>query len=186
MIRNLVPLDLQVGVGSSVLITGPNTGGKTVAIKCVGLFVLMAQSGLFLPAIYLQFSPFAAVWGDIGDEQSLQQSLSTFSGHIKNIAEALKQNKPGSLVLLDEVGAGTDPAEGAALAVSILSALAAGGAAILASTHYGELKAFAYNQEGFSNAAMEFDPDATADLSGADGSAGSIAGATDCGAVRDS
>ena len=154
----VVPLDLRVGVGDSVLITGPNTGGKTVAIKCVGLFVLMAQSGLFLPALDVKFSPFTQVWGDIGDEQSLQQSLSTFSGHIKNIAEALKNNLRGSLVLLDEVGAGTDPAEGAALAKSILDALSSGGAAILASTHYGELKAFAYSQNEFTNAAMEFDP----------------------------
>jgi DNA mismatch repair protein MutS2 len=154
----VVPIDIRVGVGDSVLITGPNTGGKTVAIKCVGLFALMAQSGLFLPALEVQFSPFSGVWGDIGDEQSLQQSLSTFSGHIKNIAEALRNNARGSLVLLDEVGAGTDPAEGAALAKAILEALAKGGAAILASTHYGELKAFAYNQDGFTNAAMEFDP----------------------------
>lgn len=153
----VVPLDLAVGCNQSVLITGPNTGGKTVAIKCVGLFVLMAQAGLFLPALDVKFSPFTQVWADIGDEQSLQQSLSTFSGHIRNISEALKGLRPGALVLLDEIGAGTDPAEGAALAKSILLALEAGGAVVLASTHYGELKAFAYNETGFSNAAMEFD-----------------------------
>jgi DNA mismatch repair protein MutS2 len=152
-----VPLELSVGVGSSVLITGPNTGGKTVAIKTIGLFVLMAQSGLLPPALDVRLGPFTQVWADIGDEQSLEQSLSTFSGHIKNIAEALKFFKRGALILLDEVGAGTDPAEGATLAQSILQELAERGGAILASTHYGELKAFAYNTPGFQNAAMEFD-----------------------------
>ena len=153
-----VPLDIEVGRGSSVLITGPNTGGKTVAIKCVGLVVLMAQSGLFPPALDVRLAPFTSVWADIGDEQSLEQSLSTFSGHIKNIAEALRNLQGGALVLLDEVGAGTDPAEGAALAKAILADMSDKGATILASTHYGELKAFAYNVPGFTNAAMEFDP----------------------------
>jgi DNA mismatch repair protein MutS2 len=156
--EKVVPLDLKVGQSESVLITGPNTGGKTVAIKCVGLFVLMAQSGLFLPAIEVRISPFTQIWADIGDEQSLEQSLSTFSGHLKNVAEAMKRMKPGALVLLDEVGAGTDPAEGAALAIAILKDMASKGASVLASTHYGELKAFAYNTPGFINAAMEFDP----------------------------
>jgi DNA mismatch repair protein MutS2 len=156
--QTAVPLDLSVGKGKSVLITGPNTGGKTVSIKTVGLFVLMAQSGLMPPALDVRLAPFTQIWADIGDEQSLQQSLSTFSGHIRNIAEALKGLKDGSLVLLDEVGAGTDPAEGAALAKSILQEMSDKGATILASTHYGELKAFAYNTEGFENAAMEFDP----------------------------
>lgn len=154
----VVPLDVAVGKGNSVLITGPNTGGKTVAIKCVGLFVLMAQSGLFLPALDVRLAPFTQVWADIGDEQSLEQSLSTFSGHLKNIAEALRGLKDGALVLLDELGAGTDPAEGAALAISILREMADRGATVLASTHYGELKAFAYNTPSFTNAAMEFDP----------------------------
>jgi DNA mismatch repair protein MutS2 len=153
-----VPLDLQLGSRfGSILITGPNTGGKTVAIKTVGLFVCMLQSGLFVPAIDVRFGPFTQIWADIGDEQSLQQSLSTFSGHIKNIAEALKVLRSGALVLLDEVGAGTDPAEGAALAKAVLAEMAAKGATILASTHYGELKAFAYSTDGFTNAAMEFD-----------------------------
>ncbi len=152
-----VPLDLAVGIGSSVLITGPNTGGKTVAIKTVGLFVLMAQSGMLPPALDIRLGPFTQVWADIGDEQSLEQSLSTFSGHIKNIAEAMRFFKRGALVLLDEVGAGTDPAEGAVLAQSILQELSERGGAILASTHYGELKAFAYSTSGFQNAAMEFD-----------------------------
>ncbi|HVL38393.1 MAG TPA: endonuclease MutS2 [Fimbriimonadaceae bacterium] len=153
-----IPLNLSVGFEEQgVLITGPNTGGKTVAIKTVGLFVLMAQSGLMLPATHVRLGTFTQVWADIGDEQSLQQSLSTFSGHIKNIAAALSELKPGALVLLDEVGAGTDPAEGAALAKAVLLTLKEKGARVLASTHYGELKAFAYNSEGFSNAAMEFD-----------------------------
>ena len=153
-----VPLDIELGRGASVLITGPNTGGKTVAIKAVGLIVLMVQSGLFPPALDVRLAPFTGVWADIGDEQSLEQSLSTFSGHIKNIAEALRKLEDGALILLDEIGAGTDPAEGAALAKSILAAMADRGATILASTHYGELKAFAYNVPGFTNAAMEFDP----------------------------
>lgn len=153
----VVPLDLEVHAGQNVLITGPNTGGKTVAMKCVGLFVAMLQSGLPVPAAEVNLSPFRQLWADIGDEQSLQQSLSTFSGHIKNIADALRWLKPGALVLLDEIGAGTDPAEGAALAVAVLRELRAKGAVILASTHYGELKAFAYNQPEFVNAAMEFD-----------------------------
>lgn len=155
----VVPLDLTVGFGQpGLLITGPNTGGKTVAIKCVGLFTLMAQSGLFLPARHVVLSPFTQVWADIGDEQSLQQSLSTFSGHIRNIAAAIKGLKEGALVLFDEIGAGTDPAEGAALAKAILRALVDRGACVVASTHYGELKAFAYEEVGFANAAMEFDP----------------------------
>ncbi len=154
----VVPLDMEVGFKArGLLITGPNTGGKTVAIKCVGLFALMAQSGLYVPARHCIFSPFTQVWADIGDEQSLQQSLSTFSGHIKNIAAAIKGLKPGALVLFDEIGAGTDPAEGAALAKAILRHLVDGGATVVASTHYGELKAFAYDADGFSNAAMEFD-----------------------------
>lgn len=156
--EKVVPLDLTVGQGASVLITGPNTGGKTVAIKCVGLFVLMAQSGLYLPASEVRLAPFTQIWADIGDEQSLEQSLSTFSGHLKNVADAMRNLKPGALVLLDEVGAGTDPAEGAALAMAMLKSMFAKDAAILASTHYGELKAFAYNTEGFTNAAMEFNP----------------------------
>lgn len=156
--EKVVPLDLEVGVGKSVLITGPNTGGKTVGIKVAGLFAAMAQSGLFPPALRMRLSPFSQLWADIGDEQSLEQSLSTFSGHIKNIASALKKLKPGAFVLFDEIGAGTDPAEGAALAVAILRELRNKGAAVLASTHYGELKAFAYDEEGFQNAAMEFDP----------------------------
>ncbi len=154
----VVPVTISVGGDHpGLLITGPNTGGKTVAIKTVGLFVLMAQSGLMLPATEVRLGVFSQVWADIGDEQSIQQSLSTFSGHIKNISTALRDMKPGSLVLLDEIGAGTDPTEGAALAKSILLEMRKKGALIVASTHYGELKAFAYNTAGFQNAAMEFD-----------------------------
>lgn len=152
-----VPLDIQVGVGASVLITGPNTGGKTVAMKTVGLCVAMAQAGIFPPAIECRLSPFAGIFADIGDEQSLQQSLSTFSAHMKNMADAIRLARPGALMLFDEMGAGTDPSEGAALAIAILEQLHEAGCAILASTHFGELKTFAFQNEGFTNAAMEFD-----------------------------
>ncbi len=155
--EKVVPLDIEIGQGAGVLITGPNTGGKTVAMKSVGLAVAMAHSGLFPLALDVRLGPFSGLWADIGDEQSLQQSLSTFSGHLKNIGEALKSVTPGALVLLDELGAGTDPAEGAALAMAVLQRLNMEGCAILASTHYGELKAFAYETPGFTNAAMEFD-----------------------------
>jgi DNA mismatch repair protein MutS2 len=154
----VVPVSLEVGrTFDGLLITGPNTGGKTVAIKCVGLFVLMAQCGLFLPARDVEFGVFSQIWADIGDEQSISQSLSTFSGHIRNISEALKGLKAEALVLFDEIGAGTDPSEGAALAKVLLRHFQAKGAKVVASTHYGELKAFAYSEPGFQNAAMEFD-----------------------------
>ncbi len=153
-----IPLTLDLGLDfDALLITGPNTGGKTVAIKTVGLFVLMAQCGLMLPASEVRLGLFSQIWADIGDEQSLQQSLSTFSGHLKNISEALRNLQPGALVLLDEIGAGTDPTEGASLAKALLLAMHKKGAKILASSHYGELKIFAYNTPGFINAAMEFD-----------------------------
>lgn len=158
-VENAVPLSLELGTPAvqAILITGPNTGGKTVAIKTVGLFMLMAHCGMMWPAAEGWVGEFSQVWADIGDEQSLEQSLSTFSGHIKNIADALRAIRPNALVLLDEVGAGTDPAEGAALAKAILSEFASAGAKILASTHYGELKVFASNTPGFINSSMEFD-----------------------------
>lgn len=153
-----VPLNTELGeIADAVLITGPNTGGKTVAMKTVGLFVLMTQCGMMLPASSVKIGTFSQVWADIGDEQSLQQSLSTFSGHIKNIAEALRKIRSGALVLLDEIGAGTDPAEGAALAKALLQEFVRQGAKIVASTHYGELKVFAANTPRFLNASMEFD-----------------------------
>lgn len=155
--ETVVPIDIEVGKDANVLITGPNTGGKTVAMKTVGLFVAMMQSGLMPPAIHVKFGSFSQIWADIGDEQSIEQSLSTFSAHVKNIASALNNLQPGGLVLLDEVGAGTDPAEGAALAQAILLEIQAKEAVVLASTHYGELKAFAFSEKGFTNASMEFD-----------------------------
>lgn len=153
----VVPLDIELGAGKSVVITGPNTGGKTVAIKAVGLFVAMLQCGMLTPAYHCKFGHFSQIWADIGDEQSLEQSLSTFSAHLKNIASALNNLKPGALILLDEVGAGTDPAEGAALARAFLLEFHENQATVLSSTHYGELKAFAFSTDGFRNASMEFD-----------------------------
>lgn len=156
--QTCVPLSLELGNEVEVLlITGPNTGGKTVAIKTVGLCVAMAQCGMMPPAAFVKIGCFSQIWADIGDEQSLQQSLSTFSGHVKNIATALSELKPEGLVLLDEVGAGTDPAEGAALARALLVEFQRRGARVMASTHYGELKILASNAPGFLNASMEFD-----------------------------
>lgn len=153
-----IPLTMDLGgEQDGVLITGPNTGGKTVAMKTVGLFVAMSQAGMMVPARRAKMGHFSQIWADIGDEQSMQQSLSTFSAHIKNIAEALVNLKPGSLVILDEIGAGTDPAEGAALAKSVLLEIQSKRAKVLASTHYGELKLFATNTPGFINSSMEFD-----------------------------
>ncbi len=153
-----VPLSFALeGDTTGVLITGPNTGGKTVAMKTVGLFLLMAHCGMMVPARSAHVGSFDTVWADIGDEQSLQQSLSTFSGHIRNIGEALRNLRPNALVILDEVGAGTDPGEGAALAKAVLLTIQQSGAKVLASTHYGELKLFAANTPGFINASMEFD-----------------------------
>jgi MutS2 family protein len=157
--RSAVPLDFHIGDGyRALVITGPNTGGKTVALKTVGLLSLMVQSGMHVPvAAGSEFAVFTDILADIGDGQSIEQSLSTFSSHVKNISTIIECASPNTLVVMDEAGAGTDPSEGMGFAVAVLERIYEKGATVLATTHYNEIKEFASVTPGFKNGCMGFD-----------------------------
>lgn len=163
VIEKVIPNDIEIGKNFNIMIiTGPNTGGKTVILKTVGICTLMSKAGMHVPAMEASIYPFKNIFADIGDEQSIIQSLSTFSGHIKNIIRILEKTNDETLILLDEVGAGTDPLEGTALAEAILEDISVKNARAIVTTHFSELKALAYTKSGFYNASVEFDTESLA------------------------